>query len=81
MFNREREITSRTKCLVKSLKRWLYTYVTFAVPSESNVALWLGGFKVTVDLRGVFWGKQWQIYKPVLLYIIGELIYLSARLC
>ena len=35
-------------------------------------------FKVTVDLRGVFWGKQYSALcingKYINLYIIGELI-------
>ena len=42
-------------------------------------------FKVTVDLRGVFWGKQYSALcinkKYINLYIIGELISLATRLC
>ena len=41
--------------------------------------------KVTVDLRGVFWGRQYSALcingKYINLYIIGELISLATRLC
>ena len=41
--------------------------------------------KVTVDFRGVFWGKQYSALcingKYINLYIIGELISLATRLC
>ena len=45
----------------------------------------MGWFKVTVDLRSVFWGKQYSALcihgKYINLYIIGELISLATRLC
>ena len=41
--------------------------------------------KFIVDLRGVFWGKQYSALcingKYINLYIIGELISLATRLC
>ena len=41
--------------------------------------------KVTVDLRGVFWGKQYSALcingKYINLYIIGERISLATRQC
>ena len=41
--------------------------------------------KVTVDLRGVFWGKQYGALcinsKYINLYIIADLISLAIRLC
>ena len=49
------------------------------------VKVFLRTLKVTVDLRGVFWVKQYSALcingKYIYLYIIGELISLATRLC
>ena len=50
------------------------------VPNSPNSCV-----KFTVNLRGVFWGKQYSVLcingKYINLYIIGELISLATRLC
>ena len=55
-----------------------FFFLEVAFPEENFL-------KVTVDLRGVFWGKQYSALcingKYINLYIIGELFSLATRLC
>ena len=55
---------------------WIVTIQS--IRSADPMYIFTVNFKVTVDLRGVFWGKQYSTLcingKYINLYIIGELI-------
>ena len=72
-------------CLIKVESEVLVSTGDFRVVLTKSTVSLKRSIKVTVDLRGVFWGKQYSalcINKTYInLYIIGELISLATRLC
>ena len=69
---------------LRNTKRKLHDFLSLNISKMTKFRQVLGSeflafsFKVTVDLRGVFWGKQYSALcingRYINLYIIGELI-------